>query len=426
MHRIGRGESVPEHSRRYTLVVLTAILAVNQLDRNILAITLNAISLEFSLTDTQLGLLSGIFFAAVYVLFGFPVARLAAHGNRRNIIAGSAAVWSALTIAMAGAQNFTQLALARLGVGIGEAGGVVPAHSMISDLYPPEKRASAMAAFVTGAHIGILLAFLIGGIVGQAFGWRWAFVIAGVPGLFLALLLLFTVREPQREVSPDKAEKPESSLLLQTIRVIWRDKGLFHAMLGVGITGIVTFGALAWNATFLIRAHGLTQAEAGIYFAVTVGVVGGLGTWFSGVLADRLGAKNPKWRFGVVIIAILVAKPFTIGFLLSSNTAAALGLLAIAVLFAGVFWGPTFAFLHGRVSNELRPMATAVFLFVYNIIGVGAGPTLIGIVSDVLPQSAPGQSLGMALLAVQIASMWGAFHYWQAMRTIKGQAEAAD
>ena len=142
-------------------------------------------------------------------------------------------------------------------------------------------------------------------------------------------------------------------------------------------------------------------------------------------LADRLGAGNPKWRFGVVIIAILVAKPFTIGFLLSSNTAAALGLLAIAVLFAGVFWGPTFAFLHGRVSNELRPMATAVFLFVYNIIGVGAGPTLIGIVSDVLPQSAPGQSLGMALLAVQIASMWGAFHYWQAMRTIKDQAEAA-
>lgn len=414
--------SVPDYSRRYTLAVLTAILAVNQLDRNILAITLNAISLEFSLTDTQLGLLSGIFFAAVYVLFGFPVARLAARGNRRNIIAGSVAVWSTLTIAMAGAQNFTQLALARLGVGIGEAGGVVPSHSMISDLYPPEKRASAMATFVTGAHIGILLAFLIGGIAGQAFGWRWAFVIAGVPGLFLSMILLLTVREPEREVSPDPARTPEGSLLLQTIGIIWRDKGLFHAMLGIGITGIVTFGALAWNATFLIRAHGLTQAEAGIYFALTVGVVGGFGTWFSGVMADWLGADNPKWRLGVVIIAILAAKPFTIGFLLSGNTAIALGLLAIAVLFAGVFWGPTFAFLHDRVSSELRPMATAIFLFVYNIIGVGVGPTLIGIFSDMLPQSAPGQTLGMALLAVQIAGIWGAFHYWQAMRTIKDRS----
>ena len=408
------------HSRRYTLFVLTAILAVNQLDRNILAITLDAISLEFSLTDTQLGLLSGIFFAAVYALFGFPVARLAASGSRRNIIAVSVAVWSALTMAMAGAQNFTQLVIARLGVGIGEAGGVVPAHSMISDLYPPHKRASAMATFITGAHIGILLAFLIGGLVGQAFGWRWSFVAAGLPGLFLSLLLLFTVKEPQRDIGSDQAPAPEGSMLVQTIKVIWQDKGLFHAMLGVGITGIVTFGALAWNATFLIRAHGLTQAQAGIYFALTVGIIGGLGTWKSGVLADRLGARQPKWRLGVVIVAILAAKPFSIGFLLAGNTAIAMSLLAFAVMFAGVFWGPTFAFLHGRIRNELRPMATAIFMFVYNIIGVGIGPTLVGIMSDVLPQSAPGHSLGLALLTIQITGIWGAFHYWQAVRTIKG------
>ncbi|MCB1421757.1 MAG: MFS transporter [Nitratireductor sp.] len=406
------------HSRRYTLFVLTAILAVNQLDRNILAITLDAISLEFSLTDTQLGLLSGIFFAVVYVLFGFPVARLAARGNRRNIIAGSVVLWSALTMAMAGAQNFTQLVLARLGVGIGEAGGVVPAHSMISDLYPPHRRASAMATFVTGAHIGILLAFLIGGLVGQAFGWRWSFVAAGLPGMFLSLILLLTVREPERDISPDQAPATKGSLLVQTVKIIWQDKGLFHAMLGVGITGIVTFGALAWNATYLIRAHGVTQAQAGIYFALTIGIIGGFGTWASGMLADRLGAKQPKWRLGVVIVAILAAKPFTISFLLADSTATAMSLLAVATLFAGVFWGPSFAFLHGRIRNELRPMATAFFLFIYNIIGVGIGPTLIGILSDALPQSAPGHSLGLALLIIQITGIWGAFHYWQAMRTI--------
>jgi predicted MFS family arabinose efflux permease len=403
-------------SKRYTLTALTAVLAINQLDRNILGITLNAIGVEFSLTDTQLGLLSGVLFAVVYVLFGFPVAKLASSGNRRNIIGISALVWSALTIAMAGAQNFTQLALARLGVGIGEAGAVVPAHSMISDLYPPERRASAMATFVSGANIGIFLAFLVGGYVGQAYGWRWAFVVAGVPGLLLAPILLLTVKEPVREKGD--AAVQDGSLFMQTVKVIWRDKGLLHAMLGVGISGIVTFGALTWNATFLIRGHGLTELQAGIYFAVTIGLIGGLGTFLSGRIADRLGKRNPKWRLGVVIVAILVAKPFTIGFLLLNETSVALVSLAIAVCFAGVFWGPTFAFLHDRVSAQLRPMATAIFLFVFNILGVGVGPTLVGVLSDWQPLSVPGQSLAMALLIVQIAGIWGAFHYWRAMRTI--------
>ena len=191
-------------SSRYTLAVLMSIFAINHLDRHILSITLNQIGAEFSLSDTQLGLLSGLLFAVVYVLFGFPVAKLATKGNRRNIIATATAIWSVLTIAMAGAQNFFQLALARLGVGIGEAGAVAPAHSMISDLYPEDKRTSAMATFVTGANIGVLLAFLIGGIGGQALGWRWAFVIAGIPGLFLALILRFTVAEPAREKEPSQ------------------------------------------------------------------------------------------------------------------------------------------------------------------------------------------------------------------------------
>lgn len=404
-------------SARYTLFVLTAILAVNQLDRNILGITLNAISIEFSLTDTELGLLSGMFFAVVYVLFGFPVAKLAARGNRKNIIACSVAAWSVLTIAMAGAQNFTQLALARLGVGIGEAGGVVPAHSVISDLYPPHKRTSALATFVMGANIGIFLAFLVGGLAGQALGWRWAFVIAGIPGVFLSLAMYFTVKEPHRDIGP--ILPADQSLLKEAISAIWNDKGLFHAMLGVGISGIVTFGALTWNATFLIRVHELSQAQAGVYFAVTIGLVGSLGTWFSGRLADRLGATRPKLRLGVVIVSILAAKPFTIGFLLSDDTVTALSLLAVAVLFAGVFWAPTFAFLHGRVSNELRPMATAIYLFVYNIIGVGIGPTIVGILSDMQPHAAPADSLGFGLLALQVAGIWGAFHYWMAMKTIR-------
>lgn len=412
-------------SGRYTLVILTAILAVNQLDRNILGILLDDIGREFSLSDTQLGLLSGALFVAVYVLFGFPIARLAARGNRRNIIAASAAVWSALTIAMAAAQNFLHLALARLGVGIGEAGAVVPSHSMISDLYPPEKRTSAMATFVVGANIGVLLAFLIGGIAGQFLGWRWALVIAGVPGLVLALLMWLTVPEPARTVPVAPVEE-RKSLLLAALKAIWADKGLFHAMFGVAVTGIVTFGALAWNATFIIRAHELNQLQTGIFLALVIGVFGGVVTFASGKLADRLGARNPKWRLGIVIAAILIAKPFAIGFLLIENTALSLAMLAISASVASVFWGPSFAFLHGRISHELRPMATAIYMFAFNMIGVGVGPTVIGIASDTLFADAGPRSLAYAILLVQIAGIWAAWHYWRALKTMAPARDNVD
>ena len=402
---------------RYTLVILTAILAINQLDRNVLSIVLDAIGQEFVLSDTQLGLLSGALFVAVYVLFGFPIAKLSARGNRRNIMAVSTALWSVLTVAMAGAQNFAQLTLARLGVGIGEAGGVVPAHSMISDLYPPEKRTSAMATFVVGANVGVLLAFLIGGISGQYLGWRWAFVLAGAPGLVLALVLWLTVKEPARDATAIQSAA-SGSLFVATLKTIWADKGLFHTMLGVAINGIVTFGVLAWSATFIIRVHGLSQAQTGVFLALTIGILGSLGTWVSGRFADRVGQTHPRWRFGIVIAAILVAKPFAIGFLLLPGTVPALACMAVSVSFASVFWGPSFAFLHTRLSTQMRPMATAIYMFAFNIVGVVLGPAIIGLASDSLFAAAGARSVGLGLLLVQIAGIWGTFHYWRAMKTI--------
>jgi predicted MFS family arabinose efflux permease len=404
-------------SRKYTLAVLTAIFAVNQLDRQILSILLEAIGREFTLSDTQLGLLSGLVFALVYALFGIPVAKLAARGNRRNIIAASVVVWSSLTIATAAAQSFLHLALARLGVGIGEAGAVSPAHSMISDLYPPERRTSAMATFVAGANIGILLAFLIGGIGGQILGWRWAFVIAGIPGLVLALVMRFTVREPERDKAVISSAR-HRSLFVATVQTIWRDRGLFHAMCGIALTGILTFGALAWIPTFIIRVHGLSQAQTGIFLALTIGIIGGLGTFISGRIADRLGAANPKWRIGVVVCAVLIAKPFVFGFLLVDNRILALACFVVAAIFAGAFWGPTFAFLHSRVGAEMRPMATAIFLFVFNLVGVGIGPTLVGIASDTVFSGYGVRSLGVSLAVIQIIGIWGAWHYWLATRQI--------
>ncbi len=409
-----------KRSNTYALVMLAAIFAIAQLDRHILGISLDAIGREFILSDTQLGLLSGLIFALVFVMAGFPIAALASKGNRRNIVAASAGFWSLMTLATGAAQNFTHLIVARLGVGVGEAGAVSPAHSMISDLYPVERRTSAMATFVVGANIGILLAFLIGGIAGKMFGWRWAFIIASIPGMLLALLLRFTVAEPQRDTTGQKASS-HNSLFLATLHTIWHDKGLFHAMWGLALTGIVTFGALAWNPAFIIRVHGLNQAQTGIFLALTIGIIGGLGTWLSGRLADRLGLRDARWRIGLVILAIILAKPFAMGFLLIESRVAALACFVLVAFVAGVFWGPTFAFLHSRVDVHMRPMATAVFIFFFNLVGVGIGPTIVGIASDMVFSGFGSRSLAYALLVMQLMGFWGAWHYWQVTRQMKSK-----
>lgn len=404
-------------ARSRTLALLFAIFAVAQLDRQILSISLEAIGTEFALTDTQLGLLSGIVFALVYVLFGFPIAKLAARGNRLTIVSVSAFVWSLLTVATAAAQNFTHLILARLGVGIGEAGAVAPSHSLISDLYPEDRRTSAMATFASGANLGVLLAFLVGGIIGQLYGWRWAFVAAGAPGLVLAFLLKMLGTEPAQKTLP-AGEMPDGSLIASTISRIRSDRGLFHAFAGLTITGIVTFGALAWIPTFLIRAHGLTPAQTGIFLALSVGIGGGIGTFLSGRLADRLGRRHPHWRLTMVAAAIIIAKPFAIGFLLMPAAAAAMALFVVSSFLSVVFWGPTFAYVHGRVPNHMRPMATAVFLFGFNLVGVGIGPTAVGLVSDLASFDVPGRSLAVALTGIQLLGIWGAIHYALVAREI--------
>lgn len=405
------------------LPVLTAIFAVAHLDRHVLNLSLNAIGAEFNLSNTQLGLLSGAVFAVVFVIAGIPIAYLAAKGNRRNIIATSAAVWSVLTVFTALSQNYFHLLIARLGVGIGEAGAVAPAHSIISDTYGPERRTSAMATFATGANIGVLLAFLVGGVIGQQFGWRWAFVVAGVPGLLLALMLRFKISEPPR-TGPVATSAEKKSMLLETLQIIWHDRGLFHALCGMAITGIVTFGALAWVPTFIIRAHGLNQAQAGIFLALSIGIAGGLGTWLSGKLADRLGKQNPKWRIGIVIIAILIAKPFVLVFLLAGHTATALTFFIGSAFVAAVFWGPTMAYVHTRLDPRLRPMGTAVFLFFFNLIGLGIGPVVIGALADTLFADQGARAIGYGLVCIQITGLWAAWHYWQVMRTVKSSSPA--
>ncbi len=408
--------------RKRALIILAATFAVSHLDRQIMSVSLNAIGQEFSLSDTQLGLLSGGVFAVVFAVCGIPLARLAAWYPRRIIIAISVVVWSGLTVLTSGAQTFAHLLVTRLGVGIGEAGGVAPAHSLISDIFPEERRTSAFAVLVSGGNIGVLLAFLIGGIVGHTIGWRWAFVIAGLPGLLLAVLVWRYVDEPARpRPSPNDLNR---SLFLETLRFFWRDKGLLHALIAVCITGVVTYGALSWNAVFMIRVHGLNVAQAGIVLALVIGIGGSLGAYFSGRLADRLGRQDPRWRIAVAGLAILIAKPFVLCFLFLDSTPLALASFAVSASLATVFWAPSFAFMHGRLTSELRPMATAITLFAFNIVGMGLGPTVVGVLSDQLAATQGPRSIGVALSFVQVCGIWAAFHYWKVTQSMAPRSGA--
>ncbi|MDE4133494.1 MFS transporter [Phaeobacter sp. QD34_3] len=399
---------------------MSCLMTVAQLDRQILSLQLDQIGQEFALSDTQLGLLSGFAFAVVFVLCGFPVARLAATGSRRGLIAVAAAVWSLFTIVTAMAQGFGHLLLARIGVAAGESGSIAPAHSVISDRFSEERRSSAMAAFAAGANLGVLLAFLIGGVVGQIYGWRMAFVCAGLPGLGLALV--FWRYGPRDTPGVEVSSTPV--LIFETWTTLRAHAGLWHAMWGMAATGIATFGSLSWTPTIILRNHDLNQAQVGVFLAVTAGIIGGLGTFFSGRLADRLGRQRPWLRIGVVLGAILLAKPMVMVFLLAADRAVALTALVGSTSLAAAFWGPTFAYAHAQVPSHMRPMVTAMFLFLFNLVGLGLGPTLVGVVSDLLAERGVARPLAGSLIGVHLLGLWGAWHYWRVIRFIRARGYA--
>lgn len=405
-------------NRQTLIVLLTAAFAVNLLDRHILNITLNDIGNEFNLSDLQLGSLSGFAFAVIFVLIGFPAAKLSRQGNRKKMVLGAITIWSVMTAVTGTASNFVQLILCRIGVGVGEGGFMPPAHAMIAASYPPEKRGAALALFSSGANIGLFLSFLVGGIIASLYGWRTAFFVAAIPGLIIAILLFLFLREPMVDQSAknDQSDKLKSPKFRPVLKILMSNPSSKHAIIGAVLTAIVGAGAVTWIATFLARSHGLSPAQAGIYFALTVGIGGAFMSYFIGVLSDRLGLKSPQWRLKLIAIVILIAKPFAIAFYLLDHTVLALSLFVIPAVLGSVFTGPTFAHLYSRVEPEQRPLVTAIMMFLFNLIGLGLGPVIVGAISDGLASSVGDDSLRYALVTIQIAGIWGAIHYWIAGR----------
>lgn len=412
--------------RRYVLGLLFVVYVFNFLDRQILSILLEPIKRDLGLSDTQLGFLSGIAFALFYTIVGLPIARWADRASRRNIIALALAVWSGMTALCGLAQNFWQLALARVGVGVGEAGCSPPSHSLLSDYYARSERATALSVYSLGIPVGILLGFLLGGWITEFFGWRWAFVVVGLPGLLLAVVVRFTLREAPRGFS-DGVSAPQTPLpVREVIRALWSQPSFRHLTLAISLNAFTGYGATVWLPAFLLRVHGMSPGEVGTALALVIGVAGGCGTYAAGVIADRLGRRDQRWFLWTPALAVTVATPFALGIYLWPGAAGALIFAAISTFFNSFYLGPSFSTAQSLVDPRMRAIASAIMMLFINLIGMGLGPQIVGILSDLLTPRFGLESLRYALLVVALFKIWSVTHYALASRSLRQDLAARD
>jgi MFS family permease len=401
--------------RYYVLFILMLAYACAYLDRSVIGIVLPQLKLEFHFGDTGLGFLSGLAFAAFYVLFGLPVAMLADRGNRRNIIALAIAFWSLMTALCGLAGNFVQLALARIGVGAGEGGLSPPAQSMISDLFAHERRATALSIYSAGIYVGIIFGLVLGGYITEHFGWRQTFFVMAMPGIVVSTVFFFTVREPQRGAS-DAGASHDYSNFLDVLRFLWATPALRYTLLGITLCSMFTQAQGAWLPSFLVRSHHMTIGQAGLLLGLASGFGGAIGTLLGGVLSDRMGARDPRWRVWVVSVAFVVLPFSSFAFLYSGSVPVIAAMAMANSLLAAVHLAPTSAVAQNLTPLRMRARAVAVTLFLISLVGGGGGPLLVGALSDYLHRYAGANSLRYALTTLIAFALAAAASYFVAGR----------
>jgi len=402
-------------TRRYVLTILVIAYTFNFIDRQILGILVEPIRLELGVSDTAMGLLTGLGFALFYTLMGIPIARYADRANRRNLIAAAVGIWSVFTAAQGLAQNYWQLLAYRIGVGVGEAGCSPPAHSMLADYYPANERATALGIYSLGIPIGILFGFFVGGWMNEWFGWRVAFFVVGIPGIVLALVIRFTLREPDRGMSETRVTAPGSQPSIAAVfRYLLARRSFVHMALGGGITAFVGYGLISWSAAFLARSHGMSSGEIGTWLGLIFGIPGGIGIVLGGRLADYLGARDARWYLWIVALALLISVPAGVFVFLLDDIRAVLLLMVLPVMLGNFYQATTFAQTQTLVGLRMRSVASAILLFVINIVGLALGPSVVGLISDLLAADYGEHSLRWALLICSLANVWAAWHYWRA------------
>jgi MFS transporter, Spinster family, sphingosine-1-phosphate transporter len=420
--------------KNYLLTLLLLILASNYVDRLALGLLLQDIKVDLQLSDTQLGLLSGIAFALFYSVMGIPLARWADRGNRVTIITVTAAIWSAAVALCGVAESFLQLLLIRIGVAVGEAGCVPPAHSLIADHFDRAERPRAVARYMLGGPLSVVIGYFLAGWLNELYGWRVTFAMLGLPGLALACVAWMTLREPRQQKTPIGAEfgsvaarKSDQNILSSPVappsvkdvgKTLWANMTFRHLVLAFSILFFFNYGVLSWKPAFFMRSHGLQSGELGTWFAAISGLGGFLGTYWGGELASRLAANNERLQLRAMAVLICGFAAISSLIYLSPNHYLAFGFMGVATVAGAMLNGPLFATIQTLVPQHLRATSIAFTYLLANLIGMGLGPLAAGALSDAFRPALGEESLRYVLLALCPGYLWCAWHLWQASQTV--------
>ena len=418
-----RGVVMDAGKTRVLLWTLLVVYILNFLDRQIVTILAEGIKRDLGLSDTQIGLMTGLAFALFYTFLGLPIARYADRpgSNRVGLISLALAVWSAMTALCGLAQNYTQLLLARIGVGVGEAGCTPAAHSLISDSVPAEKRSSAMSFYGLGIPIGALLGMIIGGWMAEHFGWRNAFFAVGAPGILLAFIVPLLIKDPRKMAGYVDQHAHNRIDMRAAIKELAASPCFWMIAIASSVTAFLGYGKGVWVVILFQRSHGLSPAETGLLLGVVLGLAGILGTYLGGWLADRYGRRNPGHVLSAPAIGMAIAAPILFMGYLATSWHWAIALLLVPTILNSFYYGPTFAAAHSIVSPQARATASAVLIFLQNLIGLGLGPLFFGMLSDQFKPYAGTESVRWVLYGAAWLGLIPALFYWLASRRLAGE-----
>lgn len=426
----------------FTLALLAMVYIFSFIDRNVIAIVIEPIKQEFGVSDTLMGLLTGLAFAVLYGILGIPLGRMVDMGaDRRKMISICCGLWSLATMACGMASNFWQLLISRMTVAVGEAGGMAPSVSMVSDLYPKSRRSTALSIFMLGPQVGLLIAMVVGGYIAQTYGWRTTFIVFGIPGVLLAATLWLFTRDPGRGVFDTEEERRQAKAARNIkagsqIKSIFQIRAFVFLCLGVSLTGVVGYGFGIWAPTFLLRTYEMPLAQAGFLFGMASGIFAILGTLFCGWICDRLIRRDTRWQLALPMTGILISLPMGIAFLLWPKTSSfqLAGFdIPYAMLFCAAFaffqsWWPTLTFAAAShlLTSSQRALGAAFINLFMTLVGAGLGPFISGTLSDVYTQTMGPDGLRWALTTVLCLLLLSAFFYGLAITPYKRRLQQLD
>ena len=403
--------------KHYMLGLLTVVATFNFLDRYVLFLLLEPIKQDFQLSDSQLGLLTGFAFALFYALAGLPIARWADRGNRNTIITITTALWSAMVALCGLVGSYNHLLLVRVGVAVGEAGCQPPAQSLIADYFDRDERPRAMAVYWMCGPISVIIGYLGGGLLAEVVGWRMTFILMGVPGILLAILVKLSLREPRLKLTTDVVvEQPSFKIVLASLS---QQRAFRHIAMAFCVAGFFNTGIFAWLPAFLMRSHDMEVGDVGVWLAFIWGGGGLFGAYIGGVLVSRYAAGKEAIQIRVVAIIITLAGVLFVMAYLSSEKYNALMLMAMNGFLFALCNGPVFSAIQSLVNERMRSVALALIFLLTYLIGYGLGPIAVGVLSDLLVPSFGQESLRYASVLFAPGFLWVAYHYWKAGNTIE-------